>query len=160
MFGYVVKRLLTGLLVVALVSMMVYALFWYGPKSPAKPICDADRNNARDAPPRSSRGTRSASGYNNPIAEEYAKWVKGLFVGREIDFGSTTFDCPAPCLGTSFITATAGVGGAEGAVAGHAQHRHRRSHPLPPRRRDVGIAAARRRGYLRRQVRSSAAHSS
>ena len=103
MFGYVVKRLLTGVLVVALVSMMVYALFWYGPKSPAKPICDADRN-SRGCTTEVVEQYEEVLGYNNSIVEEYGKWVKGLFVGREIQFGQTTIDCAAPCLGTSFIT--------------------------------------------------------
>ena len=103
MFAYVVKRLLTGFLVVALVSMMVYALFWYGPKSPAKPICDADRQN-RGCTTEVLEQYEERLGYNNPITTEYAKWAKGLFVGRDIQFGTNTIECPAPCLGTSFIT--------------------------------------------------------
>jgi peptide/nickel transport system permease protein len=82
---------------------MVYALFWYGPKSPAKPICDADRQN-RGCTTEVLEQYEERLGYNNPITTEYAKWAKGLFVGREIQFGTNTIDCPAPCLGTSFIT--------------------------------------------------------
>ena len=40
MFAYIVKRLISGFLVVTLVSMAVFALFWYGPSSPAQAICD------------------------------------------------------------------------------------------------------------------------
>ena len=34
MFAYIVKRLISGFLVVDLVSMMVFALFWFGPAEP------------------------------------------------------------------------------------------------------------------------------
>ena len=80
MFGYVVKRLLAGLLVVTVVSMMVFALFWYGPQSPVKELCQRDR--PRGCPPEVIERYEERLGYNNPITEEYAAWVKGLFVGR------------------------------------------------------------------------------
>ncbi len=103
MFAYVIKRLLAGLLVVLLVSMMVFALFWYGPKSPAKPICDADRGN-RGCSGEILEGYEERLGYNNPITQEYTAWLKGVFVGREFQFGTATVDCPAPCLGISYRT--------------------------------------------------------
>jgi len=103
MFAYVIKRLLAGLLVVLLVSMMVFALFWYGPKSPAKPICDADRGN-RGCSGEILEGYEERLGYNNPITEEYTAWLKGVFVGRTFEFGTATIECPAPCLGISYRT--------------------------------------------------------
>ena len=36
MFAYVVKRLISGVLVVTLVSMAIFLLFWFGPSSPAQ----------------------------------------------------------------------------------------------------------------------------
>lgn len=45
MFAYVVKRLISGVVVVALVSMAIFLLFWYGPSSPAQPICDRETSN-------------------------------------------------------------------------------------------------------------------
>ena len=93
---YVVKRLLSGFLVVTLVSMMVFALFWYGPEEPGQ--ADLRRGPATARVHR--RGPRASYeerlGYNNPITEEYGKWVKGLFVGREIQFGTATYRLPGP----------------------------------------------------------------
>jgi peptide/nickel transport system permease protein len=35
---------------------------------------------------------------------QYWDWLKGIFVGREVNNGSTIDHCPAPCLGYSFKT--------------------------------------------------------
>ncbi len=43
-------------------------------------------------------------GYDNPVYEEYGKFVKGVFVGRTITVASNEYDCTAPCLGLSFVT--------------------------------------------------------
>ncbi|PUA80089.1 ABC transporter permease [Nocardioides currus] len=101
MFAYIVKRLISGFLVVVLVSMAVFALFWYGPSKPAQAICDRETSNRC--------GDRieiyqENLGYNNPIYSEYGKFVKGIFAGREITFGATTYQCDAPCLGLSYNT--------------------------------------------------------
>lgn len=103
MFAYVVKRLLAGVVVVFLVSVSVFALFWFGPQDPAKPLCDRQTSN-RCSPERLDRFTENL-GYNNPIYVEYGKFAKGVFVGREIPFGQNpdqVRDCPAPCLGYSY----------------------------------------------------------
>src|SRR5688500_2842058 len=101
MFAYIVKRLISGFLVVTLVSMAVFALFWYGPSSPAQAICDRETSNRC--------GNRielyeESLGYNNPIYAEYGKFVQGIFVGRDITVRSDTYECDAPCLGLSFNT--------------------------------------------------------
>lgn len=104
MFAYVVKRLLSGAVVMLLVSLSVFLLFWYGPSSPAQPICDRDTSNRC--------GDRilvyeENLGYNNPWYTEYGKYMKGIVAGRELQFGGqATFDCSAPCLGYSFRTKT------------------------------------------------------
>src|SRR5437870_4290843 len=103
MFSFLVKRILSGSLVVILISMMVYALFWYGPKSPALEICRRDTN-SRCTPTKLAQYEHNL-GYDNPIIEEYGKWAKGLVAGRDIQFGnSVPIRCPAPCLGLSFRT--------------------------------------------------------
>ncbi len=102
MFAYVVKRVLAGALVVVLVSMAIFLLFWYGPSSPAQPICDRETSN-RCTPERLERYEKSL-GYDNPVYVEYGKFAKGVFVGRDIEIFPTTYDCPAPCLGYSYRT--------------------------------------------------------
>jgi ABC-type dipeptide/oligopeptide/nickel transport system permease component len=101
MFAYIVKRLISGALVVTLVSMGIFLLFWYGPTSPAQPICDRETSNRC--------GDRletfeKALGYDNPVYEEYGKFVKGVFVGRTIVFPAGPEWCGPPCLGISYTT--------------------------------------------------------
>ena len=102
MFAYVVKRLISGVLVVTLVSMAIFLLFWYGPSSPAQPICDRETSN---------RCTQAklaiyekTLGYDNPVYEEYGKYVKGIFAGRTLTIASNEYECAAPCMGVSFRT--------------------------------------------------------
>ena len=45
MFAYIVKRLISGVLVLTLVSMAIFLLFWFGLASPAQPICDRETSN-------------------------------------------------------------------------------------------------------------------
>src|SRR3546814_11777283 len=97
MLAYVLKRLIAGFMVVVIISMMVYALFWYGPKSPAKPLCDSERSRGCD--PATIERYEAKLGFNNPIHEEYGKWAKGLVAGRTTNVGSTDIQCDAPCLG-------------------------------------------------------------
>ena len=96
MFAYVVKRLISGVLVVALVSMAIFLLFWYGPSSPAQPVCDRETSN-RCTPTRLENYENSL-GYNNPVAVEYGKFVKGVLVGRTIKIAASEYEPSAVTL--------------------------------------------------------------
>ncbi|WP_134741636.1 ABC transporter permease [Nocardioides sp. 503] len=150
MFAYIVKRLLAGLVVVVLISMAVFALFWFGPESPARPVCES-KTGGKCTEERLANFEESL-GYNNPIYEEYGKYVKGVFVGRELTVGTQKIDCDAPCLGYSFknntlvwddlvkrmpATVSVAAGGAFLYLA----------LGIP-----IGVAAARRRGSLTDKV--------
>ena len=102
MFAYVVKRLISGVLVVTMVSIGIFLLFWYGPSSPAQPICDRETSN-RCTPAKLEIYERTL-GYQNPVYEEYATFVDGVFTGRTITIASSEYECSAPCLGVSFRT--------------------------------------------------------
>lgn len=102
MFAYLVKRLFGGFIVIVLMSMAVFALFWFGPSNPAQPICDKDTSN-RCTPARLASYTESL-GYNNSIVTEYGEFAKGVVAGRDVTIGPTTYECAAPCLGYSFST--------------------------------------------------------
>src|SRR5918993_1534229 len=105
MFAYVVKRLISGVLVVTLVSMGIFLLFWYGPSSPAQPICDRETSNRCTS--ERLEVYEETLGYNNPVYEEYGKFVKGIFVGRTLTIASNEYECGAPCLGVNIRTAKA-----------------------------------------------------
>lgn len=99
MFAYIVKRLISGVLVLTLVSMAIFLLFWFGPSSPAQPICDRETSNRCGDKIKIYERTL---GYDNPVYEEYGKFVKGVFVGRTLTIASNEYECGAPCLGVSY----------------------------------------------------------
>jgi len=38
------------------------------------------------------------------VVGQYVAWAKGIFVGRDYNFGGAVYQCPAPCLGISYTT--------------------------------------------------------
>jgi len=76
MFAFLVKRTLSGFLVVVLVSLSVFALFFYGPKSPALELCRRDTNNRCGPTSPKLEVYEERLGYNNPMLSEYAKWAR------------------------------------------------------------------------------------
>jgi len=99
-FGYIVRRLIAAFLVVVITSMIVFALFFYGPSNPAAVICN---QNGRCTDARQTL-LEDALGLNDSVVSQYGIFVKGLFVDRTISTGSADFPCDAPCLGVSFRT--------------------------------------------------------
>ena len=59
---------------------------------------------ATAAPRRSWPIYERTLGYDNPVYEEYGKFVKGIFVDRTLTIASNEYPCAAPCLGVSFRT--------------------------------------------------------
>lgn len=98
MLGFVVRRLISAVLVLFAVSVAVVAIFTYGPSDPAnamcpEPKCTVERQDA----------IREALNLDAPIHVQYAEYMSGIFTGREINAGAESYDCEAPCFGVSFI---------------------------------------------------------
>ena len=93
MLGFVVRRALSAFLVVVLTSMFVFALFFLGPTDPARPFCDL---NGRCTPEKLKILTHEM-GLDDNVAHQYAVFVVGLFVGREVQLGAK-YECDAPFL--------------------------------------------------------------
>ncbi len=99
MIGYILRRLVSAVLVVIATSMIVFLLFTLGPSDPAQRLCSADRcTEERRAL------IHQSLGLDKPVVEQYLTWAKGVFVGRDVSYGpGFSVDCPAPCLGISYI---------------------------------------------------------
>ena len=97
MFGYIIRRLITGLLVLVTVSIATFALFFYGPSDPALAYCPETRCN-----PQRLETIRTTLGLDEPAAQQYGKYMKEIVTGGSFELGSISIDCPAPCLGVSF----------------------------------------------------------
>ena len=97
MFGYLVRRLISGVLVLLVVSISVFALFFYGPSDPALAYCPETR-----CTPARLETIRTTLGLNEPAPQQYAAYMGDIVTGGEFKLGSIAIDCPAPCLGVSF----------------------------------------------------------
>jgi peptide/nickel transport system permease protein len=97
MFGYIVRRLISAALVLIAVTMMVFALFFYGPNDPAVAYCPESR-----CTPERLENIRHNLGLDRPAATQYVEFMSGLVKSRHIESGGISIDCEWPCLGVSF----------------------------------------------------------
>ncbi len=97
MFGYIVRRLISGVLVLIAVSMMVFAIFFYGPNDPALAYCPESR-----CTPERLENISHNLGLDRPAPQQYVEYMSGLVKGRHIESGGVSLDCNWPCLGVSF----------------------------------------------------------
>jgi peptide/nickel transport system permease protein len=97
MFGYVVRRVISGILVLIVISMAVFALFFYGPSDPALAYCPETR-----CTPQRLDNIRTSLKLDRPVVEQYADYMKGIVAGNDFSAGSISIKCNAPCLGVSF----------------------------------------------------------
>lgn len=97
MFGYVLRRLLTALVVLLITSFLTFALFFKGPTDPVKTICE---QNGRCTPAK-QEALEHALGFDEGLITNYRRFLVGLVKDREIDQGAK-YHCDRPCLGVSF----------------------------------------------------------
>jgi peptide/nickel transport system permease protein len=98
MFGYLVRRIISALLVLTTAILATYTFFYSGPADPARTICGE-----RCIPERLAEIEASLN-LDQPKLTQITDFFTGIVVGREIPRGSEMLDCAAPCLGYSFST--------------------------------------------------------
>jgi len=97
MVRFITRRVLVGVVTIIAISVIVFGLFFLVPSSPAKVMCGKNCNASSIA------AVERRLEIDQPIHEQYTKFVKGIFVGRTYAPGSDfEVRCPAPCLGYSF----------------------------------------------------------
>jgi peptide/nickel transport system permease protein len=99
MLRFFVKRALLAVLTLFAISVTVFALFFLGPADPASSMCGSKACTAAQH----ERIVKSLE-LDKSSVTQYASYMRGIFVGREIGSGSEKIDCPAPCLGINFRT--------------------------------------------------------
>jgi peptide/nickel transport system permease protein len=104
MTGFIVRRVLSSILVVILTSMFVFVLFFKGlGDSPARNYCE--KLGPGKCTPTKLDSIKHQMGFDKSVASNYATWAKGIFVGRDdVYVDGKEYDCPAPCLGISIMT--------------------------------------------------------
>ena len=104
MTGFVLRRILSAVLVIVLTSMFVFVLFFEGMgNAPAVNYCD--RLGAGRCTPAKLYSIEHEMGEDESVVHNYRAWAKGIFVGRKnVYMDGKLYDCPAPCLGISITT--------------------------------------------------------
>ncbi|WP_214110036.1 ABC transporter permease [Acrocarpospora catenulata] len=105
MVSYILRRLIGALLMLAVVSMATFSIFFVVPRLAGVSSEDmANRYVGRAATAETVTQVAKKLGLTDPVVVQYGRWVKGIFVGSEYDYGTGVEQCPAPCFGYSFVT--------------------------------------------------------
>ena len=81
MTGFIVRRILSSILVVILTSMFVFVLFFKGlGDSPAVNYCE--KLGPGKCTTAKLDSIKHQMGFDRSLASNYATWAKGIFVGR------------------------------------------------------------------------------
>jgi peptide/nickel transport system permease protein len=107
MGAYIVRRCLAGLVLVLAVTLVTFVLFFASPIDPARYAC------GKNCSEEQRQVTARALGYDKPVYEQWATFMKGIVAGREFPADKElreanpklVTDCAAPCLGYSQINA-------------------------------------------------------
>jgi peptide/nickel transport system permease protein len=104
-FAYVIRRVISAVIVLFVVSLMVFAIFYLVPRAlGTSPEGLASRYVGRNVTEETVHATAERLGFYDPFYQQYGHWVKGLVAGEDYDTGAGVDHCPAPCLGYSFLT--------------------------------------------------------
>jgi peptide/nickel transport system permease protein len=100
MARYLIKRTLLGVSVLFAVSVLSFLMFFALPRDPVTGMCPKNCNAER------LERVRTELGLNDPKLEQYANYMKGIFVGRDLGTAQGGH-CDAPCLGYSYVNSEA-----------------------------------------------------
>jgi peptide/nickel transport system permease protein len=101
--AYIVRRLISGFLLIVVMSLVTFLLFFASPIDPAKQAC------GKNCLPIQIQQTKLALGYDQPVIVQWGQFLKGVVAGRDYpndpalrkSAPQTIAKCPAPCLGYS-----------------------------------------------------------
>jgi peptide/nickel transport system permease protein len=103
--AYIIRRLIAAAAMLVLVSILTFSIFYLVPRwAGATPETLATRYVGRTATAETVKLTAERLGFYDPFYVQYGRWAKTVVVGGEFDMGAEKVQCPAPCLGYSFIT--------------------------------------------------------
>jgi peptide/nickel transport system permease protein len=102
---YVIRRLLAAVVLLFVISAATFAIFYLIPRlAGSSPETLATRYVGRAATPETVNLIAHRLGFYDPVWLQYGRWIKGVLVGADYDYGAGVEHCPAPCFGYSFIT--------------------------------------------------------
>jgi peptide/nickel transport system permease protein len=105
--SYIIRRVLGGFGLLAVVSMITFSIFFLVPRlAGATPETMAARYVGPRARSDQYHLVAERLGFTDPIYVQYWHWLKAIFVGMEFDYGPGVEHCSAPCFGYSYLKNT------------------------------------------------------
>ena len=103
MSAYIVRRLISGFVLIIVMSLVTFLLFFASPVDPGRVSC------GKNCSPALQKQTSKALGFDQPVIVQWGEFLKGVVKGREFpndpalrkSAPDTIAHCPAPCLGYS-----------------------------------------------------------
>ena len=103
MAAFIVRRLFAAVLLLVVITIATFGIFFLVPRAAG---LDSDqialRYVGRGATPAAVQATKERLHLDEPLYQQYGRFIQGLVTGSEYDVGPTTVQCPAPCFGYSF----------------------------------------------------------
>ncbi|TDW92932.1 peptide/nickel transport system permease protein [Kribbella pratensis] len=104
-FAYLVRRVIGAVLLLLIVTAVTFAIFFLVPRLGGATADDlAGRYVGKSAGQEQIHNTAVRLGFTDPLYVQYGRFVKGLVVGQDYNYGTGIERCPAPCFGYSFLT--------------------------------------------------------
>lgn len=105
MLTYLIRRLVAAVVLLFIVSAATFAIFFLVPRIGGASADDlASRYVGKSAGPQQIHEAAVRLGFTDPIWLQYGRFAKGIVAGSEYNTGASIEQCPAPCLGYSFLT--------------------------------------------------------
>ncbi|MFI7077896.1 ABC transporter permease [Micromonospora sp. NPDC049903] len=96
MLRFLVGRVLSAVFTLFAVSVLTFLMFFALPRDPVAGMCP------KNCDPERLERVRQEWGLRDPLVSQYAGYVKGVFVGRDLG-DAQGGRCDAPCLGWSYV---------------------------------------------------------
>ena len=103
MIIFIIRRLVSTVFLLLLVSMITFAIFFLIPRLAGQTAYQlAAQYVGRNPIPSEIRAVEAKLGLNDPLYLQYGRYIKGIVVGIHYNSGTDVSYCPFPCFGYSF----------------------------------------------------------
>ena len=105
MIAFVIRRLLTTIFLLIVVSMITFGIFFLIPRLAGQNSAELAAQYVGRNPTMSAILQMEAKlGLNDPLVVQYWRFLKGIVIGAHYDSGPSQTYCAPPCFGYSFRT--------------------------------------------------------
>ncbi|SEG66545.1 peptide/nickel transport system permease protein [Thermomonospora echinospora] len=107
MIAFIVRRLLSAVVLMFIITAVTFGIFFLVPKAAGVSEDDLAARFAGKSPtPEALAQVKERLSLDEPLPVQYGRFVKAIVAGDSYDTGVSEVECSAPCLGYSFRTST------------------------------------------------------